>query len=333
MDRQNCGVEIYADYPTLDRDMLHRFYDQLPYKNNKQLATIPHYKRAPSNSSHKIQHDPGRPTIRGVDGSSSIMGSTAPNSYSTNSTRPARHSLHVASTGNISAGSSQPRRYLELCINTSRRHICLRELLLNGSGSKPTQSDIQTDAQLFQKIHDTYLEVRRGSRFSFLYSPIDIHFVQFSTFDGGRVGIYEKPMALPPVEQVEGAKYHYHECALEPLPPIDHRTFFHYFWNHSSHLHSRSTLFLNRLPKKMNTSVREQEQPDALNLGWGLHIIEGPNRKMLSLSMFVILVVSLIISITYSIVTHAQESGFGIGQWMVATFTAGLGAVYFHLAD
>jgi hypothetical protein len=130
------------------------------------------------------------------------MGSTAPNSYSTNSTRPARHSLHVASTGNISAGSSQPRRYLELCINTSRRHICLRELLLNGSGSKPTQSDIQTDAQLFQKIHDTYLEVRRGSRFSFLYSPIDIHFVQFSTFDGGRVGIYEKPMALPPVEQV-----------------------------------------------------------------------------------------------------------------------------------
>jgi hypothetical protein len=157
--------------------------------------------------------------------------------------------------------------------------------------------------------------------------------VQFSTFDGGRVGIYEKPMALPPVEQVKDEKYHYHECPLEPLPQIDHCTFLHYFWDHSSHLHSRSTLFLNQLPKKMNTSMREQEQPDALNLGWGLHVIEGPNRKMLSLSMFIILVVSSIVSIPYSIVAHAQESGFGIDQWMVATFMAGLGAVYFQLAD
>jgi hypothetical protein len=157
---QNCGVELYADYPTHDRDMLHR-----------SLATIPHYKRAPSNSCHGTQDHPARPTSSGFDSSNPKIGSTAPNPYSNTPTKPAHHSIHVADTGNILAGSSQPRRYFEFCINTSRRHICLRELLLDGSGSKQTQPDIQTDAQLFQKIHDTYLEVRRGSRFSFLYLP------------------------------------------------------------------------------------------------------------------------------------------------------------------
>jgi hypothetical protein len=33
------------------------------------------------------------------------------------------------------------------------------------------------------------------------------------------VGIYEKPMALPPVEQVKNENHHYHKCPLEPLRP------------------------------------------------------------------------------------------------------------------
>ena len=79
--------------------------------------------------------------------------------------------------------------------------------------------------------------------------------------------------------------------------------------------------------------MREQDQRGTLNLGWGVHIIEGPKRKMLSLSMFIILIISFLVSMAYSVVTHAQESGFGIGQWMVATQAAGLSAVYFHLVD
>lgn len=77
--------------------------------------------------------------------------------------------------------------------------------------------------------------------------------------------------------------------------------------------------------------MREQEKLGQLNLGWGVHIMEGPNKKMISVCLFLILLLSFAVSLSYSIATQAQESGFGIGQWIVATLTVGLSAVYFHV--
>ena len=225
-------------------------------------------------------------------------------------------------------------RYLELCIDTSQHGTSLGEIRLNGvgAGSGPR---VQNDWELFTKIYETYSNSRRSSRFGFLYKPVDIQFVRFSVFGGGHVGIYEKPMILPPETDVRNGKWQYYECPLEPLPPIDSRTFFHYFWNHRRRTSQdgTSSLFLNRLPKKVGTSMLQQEASNTLNLGYGIHIIEGPNKKLLSVAVFVILVVSFAASLAYSLATHAQESGFGIGQWMVAAMTAGLGAIYFDLTE
>lgn len=77
----------------------------------------------------------------------------------------------------------------------------------------------------------------------------------------------------------------------------------------------------------------QQEASNTLNLGYGIHIIQGPNKKLLSVAVFVILVVSFAASLAYSLATHAQESGFGIGQWIVAAMTAGLSAIYFDLTE
>lgn len=144
---------------------------------------------------------------------------------------------------------------------------------------------------------------------------------------------YMKPLSIPPEVEVEQSRYDYFECPLDPLPPIDHRTFYHYFWNHESHSYSSSDLFLKRLPKKLNTSMREQSIYVGLNLGWGLHIIEGPNKPLLSIYVIAILLISFVTSVVYSAVMKTQERGFGIGQWMVATLSAVLAAVYFHLAE
>jgi hypothetical protein len=192
---------------------------------------------------------------------------------------------------------------------------------------------IKTDAQLFKLIHNRYFGIRKARLSTFLYKPVDVHFIRFSVFDGGHVGIYEKPMSLPPESEVKGGNYHYYECLLDPLPPIDHRTFMHYFWHHERHKNSMSDIFLSRLPKKMNTSMRGQERHDQINLGWGVHIIEGPNKKAISLGLFVTVLLSFIVSLSYSIATHTTESGFGIGQWIVATLTVGLSAVYFHVSE
>ena len=117
-----------------------------------------------------------------------------------------------------------------------------------------------------------------------------------------------------------------------PLP-IDHWTFLHFFWNYKDHLHSQSSLFLDSLPKKLNTGMLMLGPPGQPILGWGLHIFEGPNQKLTSLCMLVVVVASFIVSLTYSLVIHSLESGFGIGQWIVAVGSVGLSAIYFQLSE
>lgn len=92
-------------------------------------------------------------------------------------------------------------------------------------------------------------------------------------------------------------------------------------------------MFFNRLPKKLGDSVLKQADPGKLQLGWGVHIIEGPNKPLLAWLATGILVLSFVVSLTYDLVLKNQESGFSIGQWIVAVLGTTLTALYFHLAD
>lgn len=76
-----------------------------------------------------------------------------------------------------------------------------------------------------------------------------------------------------------------------------------------------------------------QTDPSKLHLGWGVHIIEGPNKPLLAWLATAILVLSFAVSLSYDIGFKNKESGFAIGQWMVAVLATALTAVYFHLAD
>lgn len=190
-----------------------------------------------------------------------------------------------------------------------------------------------------EKIHGQYQELRRKGIYRLLYRPTDIQFVLFGVQRAGYLtGIYQKPLSIPPTVEVKEQRYHYYECPLDPLPPIDKNTFFHYFWEHASHPVSSGhpgfdSLFLNRMPKKLGDSVYKQCDPTKLQKGWGVHIIEGPNKPLLAWLATAILVLSFLISLTYDIVAQNKESGFAIGQWMVAVLATALTAMYFHLAD
>ncbi|KAF2501739.1 hypothetical protein BU16DRAFT_613580 [Lophium mytilinum] len=223
-------------------------------------------------------------------------------------------------------------RFFELCVNTGTLRISLGEIPLTSRTSNGI-TEVKTDSAFFSLVHARYHSLRRSRRFGFLFKPVDIQFVRFGVVDSHRVGVYDKPMAIPPHLEVKEQRYHYHECPLDPLPPIDHRTFFHYFWNHEQHAGSQSRLFFDRMPKKLHSSILKQSVPNELTLGWGIHIIEGPNKPLLSLSLCIILVLSFVVSIVVALAMKTQESGFGIGQWMVATLSAALAALYFHLAE
>lgn len=67
--------------------------------------------------------------------------------------------------------------------------------------------------------------------------------------------------------------------------------------------------------------------------GWGVHIIEGPNKVALSWATFIGLCLSFVVSIFYSKLMNTQEQGFGIGQWMVAVLATGMAALYFQWVE
>lgn len=48
----------------------------------------------------------------------------------------------------------------------------------------------------------------------FCIKAVDVHFVRFAVMERHRVGIYEKPIAIPPEEEVKEKRYHYEECPL-----------------------------------------------------------------------------------------------------------------------
>lgn len=113
--------------------------------------------------------------------------------------------------------------------------------------------------------------------------------------------------------------------------------------------HSPDT-WLQRLPKKLNTSILDdvqrsnrnpnaaagqvQEPPysDAI-IGWGVHILEGPNQAGLSLVLAVGIAVAFLVSCLIVGLAKTAEQGFGVGQFLLAIVTCGVTAVYFYLED
>jgi len=76
-----------------------------------------------------------------------------------------------------------------------------------------------------------------------------------------------------------------------------------------------------------------QHDQDALQLSRGVYIVEGPNWPVISWCLVGILLVSFVVSFSYALIMKTQESGFGVGQWMVAVLTAVMTAVVVQLRE
>jgi hypothetical protein len=219
-------------------------------------------------------------------------------------------------------------------VNKNPLKICLGEITLTRTTARGEIRETSSDAEFFQEIYKQYFRIRPRKWATWFYKPIDIQFVRFHLFDGHRVGIFgEGKLSIPPVEEVSSGRYHYHECPLEPAEPIDKRTFLHFFWNAEKHSHSPCNIWMNRMPKKLNDSMSKQDTQNGPHMGWGVHIIEGPNKSFVALIFAMSIILSFFVSVLWAVCMRTQESGFGIGQWMVAALTAGFSAFYFNLAE
>jgi hypothetical protein len=110
---------------------------------------------------------------------------------------------------------------------------------------------------------------------------------------------------------------------------MDRYEFLHYFYKFSNgHPYAE---YFERFPKRLNLPLCNPQSQD--DHGWGIHIIEGPNRVLLTWLCVSALMVSFIVLVAYAVVMKTQEQGFGIGSWMVAVLTTSLAAVYFQFEE
>ncbi|KJX96910.1 hypothetical protein TI39_contig594g00001, partial [Zymoseptoria brevis] len=217
--------------------------------------------------------------------------------------------LVVSTPSPQKAQTTSTPTYFELCVNRSSMVIRLGEITItDGLGN----TAVGTDAQLFAEIRENYDQHRRRGLYNLFYRPSTIHYVHFGLQASTQnVGIYEGPDAIPPTIEVQEGRYLYHECPLTPLPPMPSQTFFQYYHGHTQNCTSKSDVFCNRLPKKLGSSMQTSSSGmDKLEYGWGVHIVEGPDKAVLAGLLAALTLLSCLVSIVYDAVAHEKESGF-----------------------
>lgn len=138
------------------------------------------------------------------------------------------------------------------------------------------------------------------------------------------VGRRRYPLALPSKDDIVKRTWEYCPCPrlcnLEDPPPIPKETFFHFFSSHRPH---NSPFWLNRLPKKLNTSIYPNCHPSTSSsvvVGYGILIVEGLNAKVLMGLGVIAVVLSAIVTAIWAVITEDVQSATGVGGLLVTSF-------------
>ncbi|KAH8762774.1 hypothetical protein BGZ57DRAFT_570971 [Hyaloscypha finlandica] len=118
------------------------------------------------------------------------------------------------------------------------------------------------DGELFKRIRSEYYRLQSFKTRIWLMRPAADHFVkvssqkcteryvfQFAVQDPLRVGILQKPLSIPPPQEVDAKNYMYAPCPLQDDPPMPQDIFLHYL---SCECLDAAPAWLPRLPKKLD---------------------------------------------------------------------------------
>lgn len=140
---------------------------------------------------------------------------------------------------------------------------------------------------------------------------------KFSLENRHRVGILQKPLAVPPKSEVDAKKWTYDPCPLDGDPPISEDMFLHYL---KCPEESKALFWMLRLPRKLNSSLLES--PTSATFGWGVHIDEGPNFAAIFKANFITLVLSGIAAGLWTFFKKDFQGAFGFACWIIAVLNS-----------
>lgn len=125
---------------------------------------------------------------------------------------------------------------------------------------------------------------------------------------------------LPPIEEVRDKKtYHYAPCPQSVKNPVLRIPYLHVLFEPGIHL---DRFWSNRVPKKLDTKIMYGDGIDPV-IGWGVHIVEGPNWLAFSVLSELVLVLSAVVALTWSLLARDVSGGFAIGAYMVGVLAVG----------
>jgi hypothetical protein len=78
-----------------------------------------------------------------------------------------------------------------------------------------------------------------------------------------------------------------------------------------------------RLPRKLQTSIFNNPTSSTA-FGWGVHIDEGPNYKVIFWANFVALMMSGMVATLWTVFKNDVQGAFGFACWIIAVLNAAL---------
>ncbi|RYP68070.1 hypothetical protein DL769_005598 [Monosporascus sp. CRB-8-3] len=304
MRLQDCGAELYADFSLAEGGDI----DSLAYslQNPGSVATDQTWSRnSPTATSSSVT-------------ANSQLSAVGPPGEDSSDQATEDATERPTSIKDAQQPTTRPK-FLALCVNTGGIYKTLAEI---------NTKNITSDAEAFSVMKNDYLKTRGfRSRFSFLVKPVTLEFVQFTLWNlrGGYVSVYNRPNAIPP-DDVDN--YEYLPKPLKPLPPMPPEIFIHYLEHGEGDLSPVRNDWLPRLPKRLDKRVIDC---DEACFGWGLHIIEGPNREVIFFIAMATILSSVLVNVLWSTLQKDVQGGAGLGAVIVALPPAILTAFLFRL--
>ena len=130
---------------------------------------------------------------------------------------------------------------------------------------------------------------------------------------------------LPPRSEIDCQRYDYTPCSLKPCEVMPNHLFLHYFYDPAPHYNNK---WMRRMPKKLKRSIFSSTEQ--IPVGWGLHIIQGPNLRMISMVLFIGLVISGVFSVIWAVFSKDIQGAFGVGGYAVAIQVAWMTMMFFR---
>lgn len=111
-------------------------------------------------------------------------------------------------------------------------------------------------------------------------------------------------------------------------PPMPPEVFVHYLEHGDGDLSPNRYTWLPRLPKRLNNKVMDCGEATE---GWGIHVVEGPNREVVFWVLMITISASVLASVLWTTLKGDIQGGTGLGALIIALPPAIMAAFLFRL--